>query len=92
VIWLAPPPALHSGGDSKNRKRKYKCTIVVPGWTSAPFWFMLIENQEIFDVYLCKRVCTFKDFTVFAEVMDRNSSMFGKQRVLFKIPFVHIEY
>ena len=90
VNWLVPPPALIPEVVRKIEKEKCKCTLVVPEWTSAPFWPMLIENQGNFRYYV-KSYARIKNVNCICRGHG-NNGIFGKQGVFFNMLFVHIEF
>ena len=44
--WLVPPPRLVSRCIRKMAVDKAACTLVIPRWTSAPFWPLLYPNEK----------------------------------------------
>ena len=50
--WLVSPPRLIPQTLNKLKNEKSKGTLLVPEWTSAPFWPMLLRNEGNFNDFV----------------------------------------
>lgn len=50
--WLVPPPRLILQVINKLKRETCTGTLVVPEWTSAPFWPMIVDGQSNFRSYI----------------------------------------
>lgn len=50
--WLVPPPCLIPIVINKIKAEKCNCTLVIPEWTSAPFWPMINEQSGAFKYFI----------------------------------------
>lgn len=50
--WIVSPPSIIPKVINKIKREKCSCTLVVPEWTSAPYWPMTVNKQSNIREYI----------------------------------------
>lgn len=50
--WLVPPPAVVPKCIRKMETDACKATLVIPQWTSAPYWSLLVRKTGVFKPFV----------------------------------------
>ena len=87
--WLVPPPALIPAVLSKAVRERSDGTLVVPKWTSAPFWPVLSPGGKMADFVTDIRMFSKTDNIVSGRGTNK---MFNDENVEFQMAAFRLQF
>ena len=88
--WLVPPPTLIPKVLNKLKQEKCNATLVIPEWTSAPYWPMLIDEKGNMKVIIVAHIF-FQGENLTKEGRGQ-SGIFGQQFLEFRLIGLRIQF
>ena len=88
--WLVPPPRLLTQVINKLEQEKCNGTLVVPEWTSAPFWPKIIDEHGQFRKFIIDHVY-FQGDGLTKRGRGQNS-IFGLQNLKFRLLALRVHF
>ncbi|XP_053379933.1 uncharacterized protein LOC123555791 isoform X1 [Mercenaria mercenaria] len=89
INWIVPPPRLVMKCLVKTLEEKANCTYILPKWTSAQYWPLLIDNRGNFKCFIKQYINLSRSHVV--KMGNENHGLFSRSPLAFDMIALNID-